>query len=94
MIRVRSPFFVVEQKFLGVEFSGRHADLEQCILHTSRTREALQRLPSVKRSIPVPVISVFGLRSSQAYTQPVCRAARSSESSLRVTIRRTPLWMA
>jgi hypothetical protein len=90
-VRSQEPIFRSRTKIPMGEFNGLDTDAEQCNVHTSRTREGLQRLPSVKRSIPMPVISVFGLRSSQAYTQPVRRAARSSESSLRETIRSMPL---
>jgi hypothetical protein len=61
---------------------------------TSRTREGDHLLPSVNLSIPRPVISVCGPRSSQAYTQPERSARRSSASSRRVTIWRVPRRMA
>lgn len=57
---------------------------------TSRTREGCQCLPSVKRSMPAPVASEAGERSSQMYTQPGRRAARSAASRRRVTMGSMP----
>jgi hypothetical protein len=49
-----------------MEVSGVNAVNEDKNKRTSRTRDGLHRLPSVNLSIPSPVISVWGPRSSHA----------------------------